>query len=240
MFADSLLESPWSDRSRRGWTTLLSFTAQVFGVGVLLAIPLLYTEGLPTLKLIAAGAPLMAPPEPPHVSGSETAAGGHASNTLPPLVVRPNFHPIGLPPVEPVGNEPPACSGCLPGAEALQPGYAVPGSIGNAPPPLPAAPKPASKPLLVSHMMEGNLIYQVQPKYPALARSARVQGAVVMRAIISRAGTIENLQVLSGHPLLNASAIEAVRQWRYRPYILNGDPVEVETQVTVNFILAAN
>jgi len=80
----------------------------------------------------------------------------------------------------------------------------------------------------------------VQPNYPALARSARVQGSVVLRAVISRAGTIENLQVLSGHPLLTSAAIDAVRQWRYRPYILNGEPVEVETQVTVNFLLAGN
>jgi protein TonB len=89
-------------------------------------------------------------------------------------------------------------------------------------------------------MMEGNLIYKVQPVYPPLARSARVQGSVVLRAVISRAGTIENLQVLSGHPLLVKAAREAVEQWRYRPYILNGEPVEVETQVTVNFLLAGN
>jgi protein TonB len=89
-------------------------------------------------------------------------------------------------------------------------------------------------------MMEGNLIYKVQPIYPPLARSARIQGSVVLRAVISRTGTIENLQVLSGHPLLVMAAREAVEQWRYRPYILNGEPVEVETQVTVNFLLAGN
>jgi protein TonB len=87
-------------------------------------------------------------------------------------------------------------------------------------------------------MMEGNLIYRPQPAYPPMARAARVQGAVVLRAVISRSGTIENLQALSGHPLLIPAAIEAVRQWRYRPYILNGEPVEVETRVTVNFILS--
>ena len=87
-------------------------------------------------------------------------------------------------------------------------------------------------------MMEGNLVYRIQPEYPALARQARVQGTVVLRAVISREGAIENLQVLSGHPLLVKAAMEAVRQWRYRPYVLNGEPVEVETQVTVNFILS--
>ena len=87
-------------------------------------------------------------------------------------------------------------------------------------------------------MMEGNLIYRVQPEYPALARQVRVQGLVVLRAIISRDGAIENLQALSGHPLLIPAALNAVRQWRYRPYVLNGEPVEVETEVKVNFILS--
>jgi len=71
-----------------------------------------------------------------------------------------------------------------------------------------------------------------------LARQVRVQGTVVLRAVISREGTIENLQVLSGHPLLVRAAMDAVRQWRYRPCVLNGEPVEVETQVTVNFVLS--
>jgi protein TonB len=87
-------------------------------------------------------------------------------------------------------------------------------------------------------MMEGNLIYRVQPQYPALARQARVQGAVILRAVITREGKIANLQVVSGHPLLVQSAMDAVLQWRYRPYYLNNEPVEVETQVTVNFTLS--
>ena len=74
--------------------------------------------------------------------------------------------------------------------------------------------------------------------YPPLARSAGVQGPVVLFAVISKAGTIDNLRVVSGHPMLVPAAIEAVRQWRYRPYILNGQPIEVETQITVNFTLS--
>ena len=85
--------------------------------------------------------------------------------------------------------------------------------------------------------MEGNLVYRVQPEYPALARLAHIQGAVLLRAMISRQGTIEDLQAVSGPPLLIKAAIEAVQQWRYRPYVLNGDPVEVDTQITVNFVL---
>jgi protein TonB len=89
-------------------------------------------------------------------------------------------------------------------------------------------------------MDEGNLIRKVQPTYPALARSARIQGTVMLQAVISKQGTIENLIVLTGHPMLVPAAIDAVRQWHYRPYILNNEPVEVETQITVNFSLAGN
>jgi len=87
-------------------------------------------------------------------------------------------------------------------------------------------------------VMEANLVHRVQPAYPPLARAARIQGPVVLQAVISKSGTIENLQVLNGHPMLVRSALDAVRQWRYRPYFLNGEPVEVETQITVNFILS--
>ena len=89
-------------------------------------------------------------------------------------------------------------------------------------------------------MSEGDIIRKVQPTYPPLARSARIQGTVVLQAVIGTQGTIENLRVVTGHPLLAPAAVEAVRQWRYRPYILNNDPVEVETQITVNFSLAGN
>ena len=87
-------------------------------------------------------------------------------------------------------------------------------------------------------MMQGNLVHRVEPVYPPLAKAARIKGPVVLQAIISKQGTIESLHVLSRHPMLVQAAVSAVQQWRYRPYELNGDPVEVETQVTVNFILS--
>ena len=85
---------------------------------------------------------------------------------------------------------------------------------------------------------QGYLIRQVTPVYPSLARQARIQGTVLLEAVIAKNGSIENLRVLSGHPMLSPAAIEAVKQWRYRPYSLNGEPVEVETQITVNFTLS--
>jgi protein TonB len=86
-------------------------------------------------------------------------------------------------------------------------------------------------------MMQGNLIKRVEPQYPIIAKTAGIQGSVVIKAIISRDGHIERMELLSGHPLLAHAALDAVRQWKYRPYYLNNEPVEVETQITVNFVL---
>jgi len=85
---------------------------------------------------------------------------------------------------------------------------------------------------------QGLVIYKVQPLYPPEARRARVQGTVVLRAVISREGTIENLRVISGDSMLVDAAADAVRQWRYHPYILNGDAVEVDTEVVIHFTLS--
>jgi protein TonB len=82
---------------------------------------------------------------------------------------------------------------------------------------------------------QANLIHQPKPVYPPLARAARVQDYVMLQATISREGTIQDLKVLRGHPLLNEAAIEAVKQWRYKPQTLNGQPIEVITTITVNF-----
>jgi protein TonB len=120
------------------------------------------------------------------------------------------------------------------------PGDSVAHGLGDSIPVVMPAHPVAVKPLRVSHWAEGNIIYRVQPSYPPIARLARVQGTVELRAIISKAGTIENLIAVSGSPMLVKSAIEAVRQWRYRPYLLNNEPIEVETEITVNFVLSGS
>ena len=98
--------------------------------------------------------------------------------------------------------------------------------------------QPATTHVRISEsLIQGLLIRKVPPTYPSLARSAPIQGKVVLRALISKEGTIENMQIISGHPMLIQSAIDAVKQWKYRPYILNGAPVAVDTQVTVIFTL---
>jgi protein TonB len=82
-----------------------------------------------------------------------------------------------------------------------------------------------------------NLIYQVTPVYPPIAITTRTSGIVVLEAVIGKDGSVDQLRVISGHPLLTRAALEAVQQWKYRPTMLGGEPVEVSTTVTVTFTL---
>jgi protein TonB len=86
-----------------------------------------------------------------------------------------------------------------------------------------------------SGVISGLALSQPKPVYPPIARAAHVSGAVVLHAMISKTGSVEKLEVISGPEMLRASALDAVRNWRYKPYLLNGEPTEVETTVTVNF-----
>ena len=92
--------------------------------------------------------------------------------------------------------------------------------------------------MLAQGLSQGLLLKQVPPAYAPLARQARIQGTVVVRAVISKDGSVESLTLVSGHPMLVPAAMDAVKQWKYKPYILNGEPVEVETTINVNFTLA--
>jgi uncharacterized protein (TIGR02246 family) len=136
-----------------------------------------------------------------------------------------------------VGGVPGGVVGGIPGGLPLDtPG----GMIGSAPPPPPPPPARAEAPPRVrvgQGVMEANLIYRVDPVYPALARQARIAGTVVLSVVVGKDGSVENLKVISGHPLLVQAAVDAVKQWRYKPYLLNGEPVEIQTTVTVPFSL---
>jgi len=240
MFADSLLDSSLINRSHRGWTTLISLSVQALIVGALLMVPILYTEGLPSLRLMrpeVIGPPLSRGPapkiEPSH--GRNFALKNPSGLVLMP----PKEIPNGITPETDVSVAPPpelATGGGASGPGGPGVPNGILSSTGDANVIL-IPPRPVHHPP-ISHWMEGNLIHRLQPAYPPLAVQTSTQGQVVLREVISREGTIEKLQVVSGHPLLVRAAIEAVRQWRYRPYVLNGEPVEVETQVTVNFVLS--
>ncbi|HEV2687283.1 MAG TPA: TonB family protein, partial [Bryobacteraceae bacterium] len=134
-----------------------------------------------------------------------------------------------------------ATTGVVGGVPGGVPGGSMGGVIGSVLSSTPVAVPKIATPQRVrvsSGVSSGLLIRKVSPTYPPLARQARIQGTVVLQAQISKDGSIQNLQLISGHPMLAPAAIEAVKQWKYKPYLLNGEPVEVETQVQVNFTLA--
>jgi len=112
------------------------------------------------------------------------------------------------------------------------------GILGDTGPSAPPPPKQTPQRIrLGGNVQQAKLVSQPMPVYPPLARQARIQGNVVLHAIISKDGRVEQLSVISGHPLLIQSALDAVRQWRYQPTTLNGDAVEVDTTITVTFTM---
>ncbi len=246
MFADSLLETSWAHRSRRSWTTLTSFGLQGVVIGVLLMIPLLTRVGLPANPLITTPVSWGAAPPaaPPHHERSSTSV---QSNLADNVLIQPPSIPIHVrildesepPPQVSYNGDPGVIGSTGPGGARDGVRGLLNESFSRVQPP-PLAPPPVKREFRTSSMLEGSLIRRVQPLYPPLARSARIQGSVLLAAEISKDGTIKDLKLISGHPMLVPAALQAVSQWRYRPYILNGEAIEVETQITVNFILGAN
>jgi protein TonB len=239
------INSSWDERSRRGLTTLTSFGVQALVVSLLLLLPLLRPTGLPSLRPLSTpvslGQPLEeAPAVRTHASGNAVEAINSAAITL----RTPSRIPSSI---ATSGDDAPPAVGIGPAGSNI-PGAWGPGSPDGVlnsfetatRPIMPARPAPVAHTVRLSHMDEGDLIRKTLPTYPPLARMARIQGQVVLQAVISKQGAIENLKVVAGHPMLVQAAINAVRQWRYRPYVLNSEPVEVETQITVNFSLAEN
>jgi len=244
MFEDSLIESAGKLRSKkRAGTTVLSFVLQILFLGVLILIPLIYTEALPKGQLSTF---LVAPPPPPPPPPPPAAAPVKIQKVVSEIdqgqLRTPTKIPQKVAMIKEEDTPPPSAgvAGVVGGVPGGVPGGQMGGVLGGIINSTPVAvPKVATpqKVRVSQGVTQGLLIHKVQPTYPPLARQARIQGSVVLQADISKNGTIENLHVISGHPMLTGAALEAVKQWRYKPYILNGEPVEVETQVTVNFTL---
>lgn len=133
-----------------------------------------------------------------------------------------------------------AGTGFVAGGDSLLSGLG--GSPGDVPPPAPKEPPKVNRqtgPVAIGgNVAAANLIHRVEPLYPSLAKAARIQGIVIFQAMIGVDGQIRDLQLQEGHPLLVAAARNAILQWRYRPTLLNGKPVEVVTTITVRFALA--
>ncbi len=245
MFEDSLLESGGRIKSKRQkWTTALSFILQMMLLGVMILIPLIYTDALPRQQLMTF---LVAPPPPPPPPPPPAATAPVKVIKVQSDIVNGELRtPTKIPQKVAIikEDEPPpstAVAGVVGGVPGGVPGGQMGGVIGGIISSTPVAVPKVATPQRVrvsAGVTEGLLIHKVQPTYPPLARSARSQGQVVLQAVIGKDGTIQGLHAVSGHPMLTPAAIEAVKQWRYKPYFLNGEPVEVDTQITVNFTLA--
>ena len=244
MFEDSLIESGGKLKTGRGWTTMVSFILQVGLLCVLVLIPLLFTEALPKTQLMTF---LVAPPPPPPPPPPPAAAPIKIVKQVQTDIVNGQLRtPTKIPEKVQMIKEdeapPPVTSmagvvGGVPGTAGGQIGGVIGGIIASTPVAVPKVAAP-QRVRVSQGVIQGNKIRDVRPSYPPLARQARIQGTVVLQAEISKDGTIENLRLISGHPMLAPAAIEAVKQWRYRPYLLNGEAVAVETQITVNFSLS--
>lgn len=241
MFEDSLFDSGAGRRPRKPWAKLASLAIEACAIGVLVILPLLYTQALPKQMWegrIDAPLPPQGPPPP-------------QSTQKPMRVVRPSSEaedrtfrePSYIPKEVAIVHEDSTEASAPPVGNFVV--GAIPGAAQN--PVIAELTKPALAPLVKSvapqklrvssGVAAGMIVQQVKPQYPTIAVQARIQGTVVLQAVIGKDGRVENLRLISGHPMLAPAAIEAVKQWRYRPYLLNGEPVEVDTTINVNFTL---
>lgn len=249
MFENALMEN--QVKSTSGWAVVLSTAVQCLLVLVMLLIPVLNYYELPAADFVSF---LTAPPPPPPPPPPPAAV----------VKVKPvprEFdtgaltQPVAIPDqVAIIEEDAAAPSAGIAGVVGGVPGGSVGGTVGGvlgsiissaptaAPPPPPPPPvkkkAPPKRIRVGGNVAKARLVRQVRPQYPPLARQARIQGTVKLSAVISKDGSIQKLEVMSGHPLLVPSALAAVKQWRYKPTLLNGEAVEVLTNIDVNFTLS--
>ena len=249
MFEQSLLDLQ-AGQTKTKYTVVVSFVVQCLLISIMILVPLIYTNVLPATQLMAmfvAPPPPPPPPPPPvvvkvqRVIPKEFDAG---------KLMQPRAIPKNVAIIKEDDMPPAAIAGVVGGVAGGVPGGSFGGVIGgiiaaapSAPPPPPPPKVEAPKPVAPQRIRVGgnvqraNQIFAPPPVYPPLAKQARIQGVVRLNAIINKEGLIEQLSAVSGHPLLIPSALEAVKKWRYKPTLLNGEPVEVVTQIDVNFTL---
>lgn len=245
MFDDLVVSSIVRKKTNKPWTVVVSAIVQAIVVGIFVLIPLIYTEALPkqflTTFLVAPAPP--PPPPPPAAPVTKIVKpvvrliqqGRMMAPTVIPKkveIIKEEELPPDVANAGVVGGVP----GGVPGGQA---GGVLGGIIGGAPGSnMPPPPKEAPKRVRVGgNVQAAKMVRQVQPVYPQIAKTAHIQGTVVLHAVIAKDGTVQELQYISGPPLLMRAAMDAVRQWRYQPTLLNGEPVEVETTISVIFTL---
>ena len=245
MFDDLVESSVVRTKTNKPWSVVLSAIVQGAIVVVFVLIPLIYTEALPkqllTTFLVAPAPP---PPPPPPAAAAPrivkpVARLIQAGKMMAPTVIPKKVEMIKeeeMPPdvgaVGVVGGVPGGIAGGSAGGVL---GGIIGGTGGGMPPP----PKPTQQRVRIGgNVQAAKMLRQIQPMYPQIAKTAHVQGTVILHAIISKDGTVQELQYISGPALLMRSAMDAVRQWKYQPTLLNGEPVEVDTTISVVFTLS--
>ncbi|HEV2494709.1 MAG TPA: energy transducer TonB [Terriglobia bacterium] len=229
-------------------TMPIAYIFEVILVGVLVLLPLINYGELPASTLtVSLTAPPPPPPPPPPPAAAPPKVIVHRV-TVEDIMKAPTVIPKTIKQLKEEPEPPPqmAAVGVVGGVPGGVPGGSaggviggIIGGVGTAPPPPPPPKAATPKRIRVGGQVESaKLIFQPKPEYPPLAKMARIQGTVRLEAVISKDGTIQDLKVVSGHPLLVKAALEAVQRWRYQPTLLNGEPVEVVTEIDVNFTLA--
>jgi periplasmic protein TonB len=244
MFDDLVISSANPKKTNKPWTVALSVAIQSGIVIFMILIPLIYTEALPKQMLttfLVAPAP---PPPPPPPAAAVTrivkpvARLIQQGKMMAPTVIPKKVNLIKeeeMPPdvgaVGVVGGVP----GGVPGGSASGVLGGIIGGVGGGPPPPPKAAQTRIR--VGGNVQQAKMLRMVQPLYPAIAKTAHISGTVILHAIISKDGNVEQLEYVSGPPLLMRAAMDAVKQWRYQPTTLNNDPVEVDTTISVVFSL---
>ena len=249
MFAESVLDFG-VQRKRKFFATSTSFLINCLVIMLMLAVPLMFTEELPKAQLLTFLVAPPPPPPPPPPAAAEVHVvkqiqtdllnnGALRTPTKIPQKIQMIKEEEAPPPMASNGGVVGGVPGGIPGGQL----GGVIGSVISSSNSLAAVPKfvptTPTRVRISGGVTKGLLIQRVEPTYPTLARAARVQGDVILSAVIDTNGQIQNLQLVSGHPMLVPAAIAAVKQWRYKPYLLNGQPVEVETTITVIFTLSS-
>jgi periplasmic protein TonB len=233
MFEHSLMESGKTHPARSKYWPFISLLVNSAGMIALIAWPLLHPEALPRQMIATLMVAPSPPPLPPRAAPAPKVQ--TRSEIMNAELQAPSIIPTRIKAV----NE----SAMPPSLQASVIDSGAPRGLGNifdgigTGPPIIVKQAPAKPLPITSRVMAGNLLLRTLPQYPAIARAAHIQGIVVLQATISKNGSIQNLRVISGPPMLRQAAIDAVQTWRYKPYLLNGDPVEVETTINVVFNL---
>jgi len=232
---------------RNPWALFGSLAFMSVFLVSLIAIPLLHTDPLPRMETLT----MLYLPAP-------AAAAAPGATRLRMLTPKSTYTPASTSvsihlPMQKTQEAPPSLVGTLGGVAGGDPGGVVGGVVGGVPggvlsqvlgstgtaPVLAKTPGPAVKRVrLAPRVVEANLLHDVAPTYPPEAGRARIEGTVVLLAVIGKDGSVQNVRVETGLPILAQAAIDAVKQWRYRPYLLNGEPVEVDSQIIINFTLS--